>query len=447
MGATTNRPLFGQDLRARQVAAETPEVRQRAREKLFALGRAYRSVDEVYPDAEQAVREAVRDLQAASRALGASPWNHQDVARLARELALDFGGYGPLQPFLDDPDVEEIMVTGTRMLVIRQGREEYVEPSGFRDEEHVRLTVDRILLRSGRRLDESCPDVDTQIVMDDGTLCRVHAIIPPVSVAGTALTVRKFQGGMTPDQYLSTGALTPQVMAFLAAAVRAHLNIVVSGGTASGKTTLLNVLGHFIQREERIVTVEDALELDLPIREVRPLLTRPANVEGQGEVTIRRLVKNALRMRPTRIVVGEVRGGEALDMLQAMNTGHEGSMTTGHANSARDMLSRLETMVLMAGMDLPLRAVRGQIASAVDLVVHVKRYERTKRRVVTEIVSLEGLDGDAEYALAPLFEMRGDPATTGQLEPVDGGRALTSRVVRKLEERGEEEVVRRCWAM
>ena len=310
---------------------------------------------------------------------------------LIRDLADDALGLGPLQRLLDDPSVSEIMVNGPdhiyverRGLLVRTG-------STFRSEERLRRVIERIVSRVGRRIDESSPLVDARL--PDGS--RVNAIIPPLAVGGSSLTIRKFAAEpYRAHDLVQLGTLSTEMTEILHACVRARLNVIISGGTGTGKTTLLNVLSSFIPASERIVTIEDAVELQLQQDHVVRLESRPANIEGKGEVTIRDLVRNALRMRPDRIVVGECRGGESLDMLQAMNTGHDGSLSTVHANSPRDAIARLETLALMAGMDLPLRAVREQIASAVDVIIQVTRM-RDGSRKVTHITEVLGMEGDA----------------------------------------------------
>jgi pilus assembly protein CpaF len=310
--------------------------------------------------------------------------------RLFEAIVAEILGYGPIEPLLKDDTVTEIMVNGPKQVwVERNGKLEKTSIQ-FDDDEHVMRIIDRIVSPLGRRIDESSPMVDARL--PDGS--RINAVIPPISLVGPCLTIRKFsRDPLTVDDLIRFGTMTPEIAQFLKACVEARLNIVVSGGTGSGKTTLLNVLSSFIPGDERIVTIENAAELQLRQEHVVTLESRPPNIEGKGEVTIRDLVINALRMRPDRIVVGECRGGEALDMLQAMNTGHDGSMTTIHSNSPRDTLHRLETMVLMAGMDLPVRAIREQIASALDLIIHMARLKDGSRKIVA-ITEVQGMEGD-----------------------------------------------------
>ena len=310
--------------------------------------------------------------------------------RMLEQITDEIIGLGPMEPLLRDETVTEIMVNGPRQVYIeRNGRLELTNVV-FQNDDHVMRIIDRIIAPIGRRIDESSPMVDARLT--DGS--RVNAIIPPLSLIGPVITVRKFSASpFTVDDLIRFGTSTPEMFDFLRACVEARLNIFVSGGTGSGKTTTLNVLSSFIPNDERIITVEDAAELQLRQEHVVTLESRPPNIEGRGAVPIRELVRNCLRMRPDRIIVGECRGGEALDMLQAMNTGHDGSMSTGHANSPRDMLARLETMVLMAGVDLPLRAIREQVSSAVDLIVHQSRLKDGTRRIVN-ITEVQGMEGD-----------------------------------------------------
>ena len=299
-------------------------------------------------------------------------------------------GFGPISGHLLDEEVSEIMVNGPdQVYVEKKGRLELVDTS-FEDNQHVMRIIEKIVSPLGRRIDESSPMVDARL--PDGS--RVNAVIPPLALNGPTITIRKFaKKPLNVGNLISYGTMTSDMALFIEACIKARLNIVVSGGTGSGKTTTLNVLSSFIPHDERIVTIEDAAELQLEQEHVVRLESRPANIEGKGAISIRDLVKNSLRMRPDRIVIGEVRGGEALDMLQAMNTGHDGSLTTGHSNSPRDMLSRLETMVLMAGMDLPVRAIREQIASAIDIVIHQARLKDGSRKI-THITEVQGMEGD-----------------------------------------------------
>jgi pilus assembly protein CpaF len=319
----------------------------------------------------------------------AVPLSAAERDRLVAELGDDVLGYGPIERFLDDPTVTEVMVNGTRPIFIERGGKLHRTNERFGSEARLRQVIDRIVSAVGRRVDESSPMVDARL--SDGS--RVNAVIPPLAVDGPALTIRKFaKTRLTLTDLVTFGTLTPEVTEFLGACVRGRLNIIISGGTGTGKTTLLNVMSSLIPEDERIITIEDAAELQLDQEHLIRLESRPVNLEGRGDVSIRDLVRNALRMRPDRIVVGEVRGAEALDMLQAMNTGHDGSLSTLHANSPRDALSRIETMTLMAGMELPLRAIRDQVASAIDLVVHLSRLRDGTRRVtqITEVVGSEG---------------------------------------------------------
>ncbi len=307
---------------------------------------------------------------------------------LVSAVTEDVLGYGPIQEFLDDPSVTEVMVNSTESIYIERGGKLVDTGSRFYSAEHLRRMIERIASQVGRRIDEASPMVDARL--PDGS--RVNAIIAPLAVDGPVLTIRKFaRRALGVEDLIDIGTMTRQLADFLEACVKGKVTIVVSGGTGSGKTTLLNGLSSFLPEEERIVSIEDAVELQLQQRHRIRLESRPANIEGKGLVTIRDLVRNALRMRPDRIVVGEVRGAEALDMLQAMNTGHEGSLTTLHANSPRDALSRIETMVLMAGMDLPLSAIREQMASAIDLIVHIERLTDGTRRVV-QVSDVAGME-------------------------------------------------------
>jgi pilus assembly protein CpaF len=309
--------------------------------------------------------------------------------KITSEIINETIGLGPINPLIQDPAVSEIMVNGPDLVYVEKKGKLILSNITFKDDQHVMHVIEKIVAPIGRRIDESSPMVDARL--PNGS--RVNVIIPPLALNGPTITIRKFsEKPYSVRDLINFGTMTPNVAMFLKACVESRLNIVVSGGTGSGKTTTLNVISSFIPEDERIVTIEDAAELQLAQEHIVRLETRPPNIEGKGAVTIRDLVRNSLRMRPDRIVVGEVRSGEALDMLQAMNTGHDGSLTTGHANTPRDMLARLETMVLMAGMELPVKAIREQISSAVDLIVQQSRLKDGSRRIthITEVVGMEG---------------------------------------------------------
>jgi pilus assembly protein CpaF len=344
---------------------------------------------------------------------------------ILKEVLNELLGYGPLQPLLADPDISEVMVNGPKKIYIEKKGQLQKSSVVFDDDSHVLQIIDRIILPLGRRIDADSPTVDARL--PDGS--RVNAVIPPVAIDGPSITIRKFsKEKLGINNLIDFGSITEKMAEFLRACVLAHLNIIISGGTGSGKTTLLNVLSSYIPDNERIITIEDAAELQLQQDHVLRMETKPAGVDGQGAVTIRDLVRNSLRMRPDRIVVGEVRGGEALDMLQAMNTGHDGSLTTVHSNSPRDAIARLETLVLMAGMDLPLKVVRQQIASAVDLIVQQTRLKDGTRKV-TAITEVAGMEGDT-VVLTDIFKFEQTGVTTegkvlGDLKPT-GIRPLFS---------------------
>ena len=335
------------------------------------------------------VRGTIRDLFEQILNEESIVLSRQEKHRLFEQIAAEILGFGPLQPLLEDNDITEVMVNGAKSCYFEKAGKINRAPITFESDEHVMRIIDRIVAPLGRRIDESSPYVDARL--PDGS--RVNAVIPPISLVGPCLTIRKFsKDPFTVEQLIDFGSVTPSSVLFMEAAVKSRFNIIISGGTGSGKTTLLNVLSGFIPNDERIITVENAAELQMRQDHVVTLESRPPNIEGRGEVTIRQLVINTLRMRPDRIIVGEIRGEESLDMLQAMNTGHDGSLTTAHSNSPRDTLSRVETMALMAGMDLPVRAIREQIASAIDLIIHQSRMQDGTRKVtnVTEVIGMEG---------------------------------------------------------
>jgi pilus assembly protein CpaF len=351
--------------------------------------------------------------------------------RMLEQITDEILGLGPLEPLLRDETITEVMVNGPQQVYIeREGRLEMTNVT-FQNDEHVMKIIQRIIAPIGRRIDESSPMVDARLA--DGS--RVNCIIPPLSLVGPVLTIRKFAATpFTVEDLIRFGTATPDMFEFLEACVKARLNIFVSGGTGSGKTTMLNILSSFIPDDERIVTIEDAAELQLRQEHVVTLEARPSNIEGKGAVPIRELVKNALRMRPDRIVVGECRSAEALDMLQAMNTGHDGSMSTGHANTPRDMLSRLETMVLMAGMDLPLKAIREQIASAVDLIVHQNRLKDGTRKIVN-ITEVQGMEGDV-IVMQDIFVFEQTAVVEGKIEGRLRPTGIRPKFVEKFEVAG-----------
>jgi pilus assembly protein CpaF len=336
------------------------------------------------------VRRTIQDLFEQILAEENIVLSRPERARLFEQIAAEILGFGPLQPLLEDDTITEIMVNGPKNVYIERKGKIHRVPVTFENNDHVMRIIDRIVAPLGRRIDESSPYVDARL--QDGS--RVNAVIPPISLVGPTLTIRKFsKNPITVDQLIQFGSVSPEAVQFLKACVEARLNILISGGTGSGKTTLLNVMSSFIPGDERIITIENAAELQLRQEHVVTLESRPPNIEGRGEITIRDLVINSLRMRPERIIVGECRGGETLDMLQAMNTGHDGSMTTAHANSPRDAIARVETMCLMAGMELPVRAIREQVASAVDLIAQQERM-RDGTRKITSITEVSGMEGD-----------------------------------------------------
>jgi pilus assembly protein CpaF len=387
------------------------ELKERVQDKLIAELDPQMDISKT-----EEVRHTIEDLYDQILSQEGTILSRQERQRLFEQIVAEILGFGPIEPLLADESITEIMVNGPNKIYIeRKGKLEKVNLT-FESDEHLMRIIDRIVSPLGRRIDESSPYVDARL--PDGS--RVNAIIPPLALNGPTLTIRKFsKTPLTIDDLIRFGSITSEAVEFLRACVIARLNIIVSGGTGSGKTTFLNVLSGFIPDDERIITVENAAELQLRQEHVVTLESRPPNIEGKGEVSIRDLVINCLRMRPDRIVVGECRGGEALDMLQAMNTGHDGSLTTAHANSPRDTLSRLETMVLMAGMDLPVRAIREQVASAVDLIIQQSRMQDGSRKVIN-ITEVQGMEGDV-IVMSDIFafEQQGMEAgrVIGRLKP------------------------------
>ncbi|MGI5836457.1 MAG: CpaF family protein [Chloroflexota bacterium] len=348
-----------------------------------------------------AVRPHVEEAVAALLAAQDTPLSRQERQRLMREIADEILGLGPLEPLIKDPTITEVMVNRYNQVYFERDGLLYLSPVSFRDEAHIMRIIEKIIAPLGRRVDESSPMVDARL--PDGS--RVNVIIPPLAVDGPSITIRKFsRDPFTMEDLISFGTLTPEMAEFFESCVKTRLNILISGGTGTGKTTFLNVLSSFIPSRERIVTIEDPCELQLRQPNVVRLETRPPNIENKGEVTQRQLVRNALRMRPDRIIVGEVRTGEAFDMLQAMNTGHNGSLTTVHANSPRDALARVENMVMMANLDLPVRAIREQVASAINIIIQLSRMRDGVRRIV-QVSEIAGMEGEI-ITLQEIFVFR-----------------------------------------
>jgi pilus assembly protein CpaF len=377
------------------------------------------------------VRRTIQDLFEQILAEENIVLSRPERARLFEQIAAEILGFGPLQPLLEDDTITEIMVNGAKNLYIERKGKVHRVPVTFENNDHVMRIIDRIVAPLGRRIDESSPYVDARL--PDGS--RVNAVIPPISLVGPVLTIRKFsRNPITVDQLIQFGSLTPEGVQFLKACVESRLNVVISGGTGSGKTTLLNVLSSFIPSDERILTIENAAELQLRQEHVVTLESKPPNIEGRGEITIRQLVINALRMRPDRIIVGEIRDEAALDMLQAMNTGHDGSMTTLHSNSPRDTLARLETMTLMAGMDLPSKAIREQVSSAIDVIVHQERM-RDGTRKVTNITEVSGMEGEV-ITMTDIFVFEQTGIENGQLVGRLRSTGLRPKFMDKIEAAG-----------
>jgi len=398
-------PVIASSFVSRHIAVTKDDKLQKLK---LAIHR--RIVDEMTPAEQQLLsqgnseREKIKNIISTYSTREISESENQNLSpgdriTLVEDICNELLGLGPLEPLLQDESISEIMVNGAKTIFIEQGGKLKLTDIHFYDDTHLMSIIERILAPLGRRVDESSPLVDARLA--DGS--RVNIIIPPLSLVGPTITIRKFsKTALAMSDLVNFGTLSQQMADFLQACIKARLNILVSGGTGSGKTTTLNALSSFIPESERIVTIEDAAELKLQQRHVVTLEARPANLEGKGAITIRDLVKNSLRMRPDRIIVGEVRAGEALDMLQAMNTGHDGSLTTAHANTPRDALSRLETMVLMAGMELPVRAIRTQVSSAIDLILQQSRI-RDGSRKITYISEVQGMEGDT-IILQDLFQ-------------------------------------------
>ena len=377
------------------------------------------------------VRRTIQDLFEQILAEENIVLSRPERARLFEQIAAEILGLGPLQPLLEDDTITEVMVNGAKNIYIERKGKIHRVPVTFENNDHVMRIIDRIVAPLGRRIDESSPYVDARL--PDGS--RVNAVIPPISLVGPVLTIRKFsRNPITVEQLIQFGSVTQEGIMFLKACVESRLNIVISGGTGSGKTTLLNVLSGFIPSDERIVTIENAAELQLRQEHVITLESRPPNIEGRGEITIRDLVINSLRMRPERIIVGEIRDEAALDMLQAMNTGHDGSMTTLHSNGPRDTLARLETMTLMAGMDLPSRAIREQVASAIDLICHQERM-RDGTRKITNLTEISGMEGDV-ITMTDIFVFEQTGIENGQIQGRLRPTGLRPKFMDKLEAAG-----------
>ena len=416
-------------------AAAPPRTNGRERWNTIATRVQQRLLSELSPtvgaDNVDEVRRVLERIFAETLLEMDVPLTRVERAELFDQIVAGILGYGPIEPLLRDDSVTEILINGPNQVYVERNGKLEESDIRFRDVEDLARIIDRIVAPLGRRVDESSPMVDARL--PDGS--RVNVIIPPLSLVGPCLSIRKFaRAAFAMDDLVGLDALTKEMADFLRACVLSRLNIVISGGTSSGKTTLLNSLSAFIPGDERIITIEDAAELQLQQRHIIRLEARPPNVEGRGQVTIRQLVINALRMRPDRIVVGEVRGGEALDMLQAMNTGHDGSLTTAHSNSARDTLHRVETMVLMAGVDLPLRAIREQIASAFDLIVHLDRLSDGTRRV-TAITEVQGMEGDV-IVMQDLFRYVQSGVREGHVQGYFTGMGIRPKFMDKIESYG-----------
>jgi len=418
-------PPAGGTMAARADTNTYLDLKNRVQNKLLA--ELDTSVDPHSPE----VRTTIEELFTTILAEESIVLGRAERQRLFEAIVAEILGFGPLEPLLADDTVTEIMVNGPKNVYVERAGNISRTNVAFEDEEHVLRVLDRIVAPLGRRIDESSPTVDARL--PDGS--RVNAVIRPIALCGPTITIRKFsKRPFTIEDLIRFGSMTPEIAEFLRACVIAKLNIVVSGGTGSGKTTLLNVLSGFIPNDERIITIENAAELQLRQEHVVSLESRPPNIEGRGEVSIRDLVVNSLRMRPDRIVVGECRAGEALDMLQAMNTGHEGSLTTLHSNSPRDTLARLEVMCLMAGMDLPVRAIREQVASALDLIVHQERLRDGSRKIV-KITDVQGMEGDV-ITMSDIFEFEQTGIEAGKVIGRIRPTGLRPKFIDKIEAAG-----------
>ena len=405
-------------------------LKNRVQMELIARQSGRRGPDPTELNATE-LRQEIGELFERAVTEGGLILNRSQREQLLEQIVGEILGYGPIDAFLHDDSITEIMVNGPKQVYVERGGKLHETRVTFQDDEHVIRIIQRIIAPLGRRIDESSPMVDARL--PDGS--RVNAVIPPLSIDGPTLNIRRFARiPFTVQDLILFGTVTPELMQFLEACVKARLNIIISGGTGTGKTTMLNVVSGYLPADERIVTIEDAAELQLRQRHVVRLESRPPNIEGKGQVTIRQLVINALRMRPDRMIVGEARGGEALDMLQAMNTGHDGSMTTIHSSNPRDTIRRIETMVLMAGMDLPLRAIREQLASAIDLIVHLQRMSDGVRRVV-QVTEVQGMEGDT-VVMQDIFTFQQTGVENGRVV----GRLLPTGIrpgfMRKLETAG-----------
>ncbi len=437
-GSTDNGNQTGgsrlQSLQARRVAAPGVssqkdtyyDLKSRVQNRLLAEldpGMDISKVNEV----RTTIQELFEQVLAEENIVLSRPERH----RLFEQISAEILGLGPLQPLLEDESITEVMVNGAKNIYVERAGKIHRVPFTFESDEHVMRIIDRIVAPLGRRIDESSPYVDARLA--DGS--RVNAVIPPISLVGPVITIRKFfKNPITLEQLIEFGTITPEALQFMKSCVESRLNVIISGGTGSGKTTLLNILSQFIPNDERIVTIENAAELQLRQEHVVTLESRPPNIEQKGEVTIRQLVINSLRMRPDRIIVGEIRDEAALDMLQAMNTGHDGSMTTAHSNSPRDTLARIETMALMAGMELPVRAIREQVSSAIDVVIHQERLKDGSRKVVN-ITEVSGMEGDViTMTDVFVFEQSGyeDGKVIGRLRPT----GLRPKFIDKIEAAG-----------